>query len=148
MGVHADMDGVGANELAAVTLILQSSIIVQSSTQDRNQLYWHLSEGEFLGHDEPERINRRLVSSHSADKAAVDISRLLRLPGFKHMKYRSKGETPTVTVISMGPTYTTDEIRNVFPPVEAEAELKISVSPTNTDSAVKKLETPIQFEEV
>ena len=147
-GVHADMDGVGAAELAAVTGLLQPSIVVQSSTQDRNQLYWQLSEGEFLSHDETEGINRRLVVSHSADKAAVDVSRLLRLPGFKHMKYRSKGETPTVTLISEGPTYTAEEIRNVFPPVEAKAEPKKPVPPSNMGGAVKKFETPIQFEEL
>jgi putative DNA primase/helicase len=147
-GVHADMDGVGASELAAVTVLLQPSIIVQSSTQDRNQLYWQLSEGEFLSHDETEGINRRLVTSHSADKAAVDVSRLLRLPGFKHMKYSSKGETPTVTLISDGPTYTAEEIRNAFPPIEAKAKPKKPAPPSNIGGTVKKFETPIQFEEV
>ena len=147
-GVHADMDGVGATELAAVTGLLQPSMVVQSSTQDRNQLYWQLSEGEVLSHDETEGINRRLVTSHSADKAAVDVSRLLRLPGFKHMKYRGKGETPTVTLISDGPTYTAEEIRNAFPPIEAIAKPKKPAPPSNIGGAVKKFETPIQFEEV
>ena len=147
-GVHADMDGVGAAELSAVTGLLRPSIVVQSSTQDRNQLYWQLSEGEFLSHDETEGINRRLVISHSADKAAVDVSRLLRIPGFNHMKYRSKGETPNVTLISEGPTYTAEEIRNVFPPAEAKAKPKKPVSPSNIGGAVQKFETANQFEEV
>lgn len=147
-GVHADMDDIDVAGLAAVTGILQPSIVVRSSTQDRNQLYWQLSEGEFLSLAETESINQFLASKHGADSAAVDASRLLRLPGFKHMKYRSKGETPTVTVVSVGPTYTAEEIRNVFPPVEAKAEPKKLVPPTNTGGAVKKFDIPIQLEEI
>jgi hypothetical protein len=117
-GVHADMDGVSAAQLDSLKALLRPSIVVQSSSPDRNQLYWQLCEGEFLSHDETEGINRRLVISHYADKAAVDVSRLLRLPGFKHMKYRSEGKTPTVTITYEGCTYSADAIRQAFPPVQ------------------------------
>jgi putative DNA primase/helicase len=88
---------------------------VQSSTPERQQLYWLLKADEVLQKDESKAINQRLVG-YGADKAAVDSSRLLRLAGFKHMKYRQEGRTPTVTAVYSGATYTADEIRAAFPP--------------------------------
>jgi hypothetical protein len=115
-GVHADMDDVTEAQLAAVTAILPASIIVQSSGPDRFQLYWQLAEGESLTKAETKAINRCLVKRHGADKAAVDVARLLRLPGFKHMKYRTDTKTPMVAATFKGHTYTGDQIREAFPP--------------------------------
>jgi putative DNA primase/helicase len=129
-GVHADMDGVGAAQLASVTGLLQPSIVVQSSSWDRNQLYWQLSDGEFLNLEETKSINQLLASIHGADKAAVDASRLLRLPGFKHMKYRNEGQTPTVTVTFEGCTHTADAIRKAFPPIQTNSHQKYFVQPS------------------
>ena len=80
-GVHADMDDVSTQELADLTGLLQPSIVVETSP-DRFQLYWQLSEGEYLEPAEAKAINQCLASKHGADPAAVDVSRLLRLPGF------------------------------------------------------------------
>ena len=128
-GVHADMDGVGTAQLETVIGLLQPSIIVQSSTLNRNQLYWQLSDGEFLSLEETKLINQFLAFNHGADKAAVDTSRLLRLPGFKHMKYRSESQTPTVTVTFEGCTHTADEIRRAFPPIQTKSHQKHFVQP-------------------
>ena len=144
-GIHADMDGVSAAQLATVKTLLQPSIVIQSSSPDRCQLYWQLSEGETLGNDETKAINQCLAQTHGADTAAVDVSRLLRLPGFKHMKYRAEGRTPTVTLISVGPTYTADEIRNAFPPVTGSAKQKTQVPPSNTVSPAKIIQAPAQL---
>jgi len=116
-GVHADMDDVTTAQLAAVRSVLEPSIIVESSL-GRYQFYWQLSEGEVLSKAETKAINQCLVVNHGADKAAVDVSRLLRLPGFKHMKYRDDGRTPTVKVTYQGRTYTAHEIRKAFPPLQ------------------------------
>lgn len=115
-GIHADMDDVTEAQLAAVTAILPPSIVVQSSGPDRFQLYWQLVEGETLTKAETKAINQCLAEYHGADSAAVDVSRLLRLPGFKHMKYREAGKTPTVTATVYGHTYTANQIRQAFPP--------------------------------
>jgi hypothetical protein len=88
-GVHADFDGVPSEKLEAVRALLQPTIEVQSSTPDRWHFYWLLMESETLSIDLAEAINRGLVEL-GADPAATDISRLLRLPGFRHMKYRSE----------------------------------------------------------
>ena len=86
-GVHADFDGVSEEILAAVRDRLQPTIEVQSSDPTNCHMYWLLSEGEELDTETAEAIHRHLVEL-GADKAAVDVSRLLRLPGFRHMKYR------------------------------------------------------------
>lgn len=113
-GVHADMDDVTPDQLSALAAVLAPSITVQSSAPERQQLYWLLNADEVLHKDEAKAINQRLVG-YGADKAAVDSSRLLRLVGFKHMKYRQEGRTPTVTAVYSGATYTADEIRTAFP---------------------------------
>lgn len=89
-GVHADFDGVSAETLAAVRARLQPTIEVQSSTPDRIHFYWLLENGEEMSTDLAELINRGLVEL-GADPAATDFSRQLRLPGFRHMKYRNGG---------------------------------------------------------
>ena len=88
-GVHADMDDVSEEHLAALMTALPPSIIVESSA-GRYQLYWQLAEGQTLSKEEAKAINQCLSREYGADPAAVDVARLLRLPGFKHMKYRSQ----------------------------------------------------------
>lgn len=88
-GVHADLDDVSEVQMAALMAVLPPSIIVESSA-GRYQLYWQLADGEALSKEEAKAINQCLSRDYGADPAAVDVSRLLRLPGFKHMKYRSQ----------------------------------------------------------
>ena len=114
-GVHADMDDITDAQLTAVTAVLHPSIIAQSSEPGRFQLYWQLADGESLSKAETKAINQCLVKRHGADKAAVDVSRLLRVPGFKHMKYRADGKTPTVSAAFHGYLYTAEQIRSAFP---------------------------------
>ena len=103
-GIHADMDDVTEAQLAAVMTALHPSIVVQSSGPNRYQLYWQLAAGELLSKAETKAINQCLVKLYGADKAAVDVARLLRIPGFKHMKYRADCQTPTVTATFYGLT--------------------------------------------
>lgn len=87
-GVHADLDRVSEGQLAAIRKRLKPTIEVRSSTAENLQFYWLLEPGEELSLDTAEAINRSLVAL-GADPAATDASRLLRLPGFRHMKYRA-----------------------------------------------------------
>lgn len=72
------------------------SIEVRTSGTNKCHLYWVLDDADELDVPTAEAINRALVGL-GADPAATDTSRLLRLPGFRHMKYRANGETPWVT---------------------------------------------------
>jgi len=86
-GVHADLDGVDQHRLDAIRAILRPTIEVQSSSPMHWHFYWLLADGETLEAADAESINRSLVQ-FGADSAAVDVTRLLRLPGFFHMKNR------------------------------------------------------------
>ena len=129
-GVHADMDDVTLAQLSTIAARLVPSITVQSSAPERQQLYWLLKADEVLQKDEAKAINQRLVE-YGADKAAVDSARLLRIAGFKHMKYRQEGRTPTVTAVYSGASYTADEIRKAFPPKTTLSSTRVTTVPIN-----------------
>lgn len=86
-GVHGDFDGVSEDMLSAVRSLLPPTIEVQSSVLGHCHFYWLLDKGEKVSPEWAESINRGLVEL-GADRAAIDVSRLLRLPGFRHMKHR------------------------------------------------------------
>lgn len=94
-GVHADLDGVPPATLAAIRSLLEPTIIVQSSRDGHYHVYWLLKSDETMSAKTAEAINRGLVA-HGADPAAIDVSRLLRLPGFHHTKGQA-GDTSTDT---------------------------------------------------
>ena len=113
-GIHADMDNVTKAQLDHLFQHLPPSIVVQTSAQTRVQVYWQLAHREELTPDEAKALNQALVQ-YGADPAAVDASRLLRLPGFRHMKYRLDGQTPLVTATYFDNTYTANQLRAAFP---------------------------------
>lgn len=87
-GVHADFDGVSEAVLSDVRKLLLPTIEVQSSGTGNYHFYWLLEPDEEMSTDLAEAINRGLVAL-GADPAAIDVSHLLRLPGFRNMKYRN-----------------------------------------------------------
>ena len=90
-GVHADLDGASEEQLEKLRETLPPTIAVQSSTAENQHWYWLLTDGETLGAESAKAINQTLVGL-GADPAAVDVARLLRLPGFRHMKLFSNGD--------------------------------------------------------
>ncbi len=90
-GVHADLDGATEAQLQRLRAILPPTIVVQSSISTKQHWYWLLTEGEELDAETAKAINKAIVDL-GADPAAVDVARLLRLPGFRHMKLFTKGD--------------------------------------------------------
>ncbi|WP_394730006.1 DNA-primase RepB domain-containing protein [Altererythrobacter sp. GH1-8] len=86
-GIHADMDGASPDVLEAIRTKLPPTLEVETSGPANLHFYWLLEDGEAIDLETAEALNRRLVDM-GADRAAIDVSRLLRLPGFRHMKYR------------------------------------------------------------
>ena len=84
-GIHADLDGASDAQLQQIRQILPPTIAVRSSHGNNQHWYWLLDDGEELEAAVAEDLNRA-ITQLGADRAAVDISRLLRLPGFTHMK--------------------------------------------------------------
>ena len=93
--IHGDFDKATDAMLKNVYAILHPSIAVTTSGTNRCHLYWQISTGQTIGPEVAEALNKSLVVLGS-DPAATDVSRLLRLPGFRHMKYRAEGTTPMV----------------------------------------------------
>jgi hypothetical protein len=89
-GVHADLDKATEDQLRALRETLPPTIVVQSSIAEKQHWYWLLEEGETLDAVTAKSINQGIVD-FGADPAAVDVARLLRLPGFRHMKHFAKG---------------------------------------------------------
>jgi hypothetical protein len=89
-GIHADLDDVTEDQLQELRKTLAPTIAVQSSSPRKQHWYWLLSEGEEISKETAKAINRGLVR-FGADKAAIDVTRLLRLPGFRNMKLAKKG---------------------------------------------------------
>lgn len=89
-GVHADLDGVTQEVLDGIRTRLKPTLEVKTSGEKNWHFYWLLQQGETLTAEEAEGINRGLVDL-GADRAAVDVARLLRLPGFFHMKHVDRG---------------------------------------------------------
>jgi putative DNA primase/helicase len=106
-------------------------------------MYWQLSDSEELRKAETKAINQALVD-YGADPAAVDPSRLLRLPGFKHMKYREEGRTPTVTCEYFAHWYTAEQLMAAFPSKNpTNKKRKSSRSGPGSDSTESSELTPV-----
>lgn len=132
-GIHADFDGADIGLLAAAFKAVPPTILVESSPSKFHG-YWLTSDGEVMDPETAEAINKRMVKDHGADPAAIDCSRLLRLPGFRHMKNRAADSTPTVRLLKVtGRRYTVDELKVAYPPV---ATIKHQTTPITPSSAM------------
>jgi len=121
-GVHADLDEASNTQLCKLRDTLAPSLVVQSSTCKKQHWYWLLADGEELSAEAAKAINKA-ISMLGADSAAVDVARLLRLPGFQNMKHHPDGKTktvstskpPTVAILERGPRYSAAVIQAAFP---------------------------------
>lgn len=132
-GIHADFDGADIGQLAAAFKAVPPTVLVESSPSKFHG-YWLTCDGEVMDPETAEAINKRMVKDHGADPAAIDCSRLLRLPGFRHMKNRAADSTPTVRLLKVtGRRYTVDELKVAYPLV---ATVKHQTTPITPSSAM------------
>jgi len=89
-GVHADLDEASDTQLCNLRDTLAPSLVVRSSDGNNQHWYWLLADGEELSAEATKAINQ-VISVLGADRAAVDVTRLLRLPGFQNMKHHPEG---------------------------------------------------------
>ena len=102
--VYLDLDEDGKAKLAKLLRdniqkkIPGPSYIINTS-QDRYQVIWNVKPGE-LSIEAGERLMRGLANEYGGDRAATDVSRVLRLPSFKHrgrdswIKMSATGQKP------------------------------------------------------
>jgi hypothetical protein len=126
--VHADVDAATDYQRKTLLESLTPSIIVTSSEPTKLHLYWLLNDDAAKEKDAVGRLNKILAKFYGADKAATDVARILRVPGFRHMKYRHLGQTPVVGAVYNDRLYSLAEIQAAFPPTQislaARADLR------------------------
>lgn len=97
--------------------IKQSSIepqIVVESSKGKYHKYW-LNDG--LSFDEFNLIIERMVAEYGSDPAAKGLCRVLRLPGFFHLKDKENPHMVQVIHESGTQNYTKEQIIKSFPPL-------------------------------
>jgi len=91
--------------------------------------------------DKVSEVQNVMVEKYGSDPNAKDISRVLRLPGFQHMKVSSKkglsGKPYFVRVVKKigDPPYSWGIIKKMFPPINQSSIIRKCNLITNTDRA-------------
>jgi len=122
--VHADVDAATDQQRKTLVESLTPSIIVTSSEPTKLHLYWLLNDDAAIEKDKVGQLNKLLARDYGADTAATDIARILRLPGFKHMKYRHLGQTPKVSAAYNDRVYSLSEVQAAFPPTQSSPPVR------------------------
>jgi len=68
--------------------------------------------------DEFELVQQRMVDDYGSDPNAKDRSRVLRLPGFLHLKNPEKPHTVRIIETNDAPALPWEELKQLFPPVQ------------------------------
>ncbi len=85
--VYLDLDSNGNEALAAILSdqdLPRPSYVLNTST-GKYQVIWKVTGFSI---EQAERLQRAMACSHGADRAATDVTRVLRIPGFQNCKYR------------------------------------------------------------
>ena len=87
--VYLDLDEDGPASLHAIRTTGDVPVpnFVLDTSPEKNQVVWRI---EGLNHAQAESLLRSLASQFRGDPAATDISRVLRIPGFRNWKYNER----------------------------------------------------------
>ena len=127
--VYLDLDKDGPRKLGRLLedgfdrKIPMPSYIVNSSEQ-RYQVIWNVKPGS-LAAGEAEQLMRGLSKEYGGDPAATDVSRVLRLPGFKH---RGRGSWVSMSATDERPAEREDWPAHLFRSEERQAQKAEPVS--------------------
>ena len=94
--------------------------------------------------EEFEGVQKRQVEDYGSDPNAADRSRVLRLPGFFHMKDRSRPHLVAITELSMSPPMPWEEVMVHFPPVARKTQpvKEVSAGPA-PNMNIEKIESAL-----
>jgi len=129
--VYLDLDEDGPAKLKEVLQDgfsgkLPSASYIINTSPDRYQLIWNVEPGSFSPR-EAEALMRGLALRYGGDRAVTDVSRVLRLPGFKH---RGKNTWITMSATSANRSSKPDWPESLF------------VEPDRAPSAQRKSSSP------
>ena len=84
--VYLDLDHNGDHALAAILddRRLPKPSYVLNTSLGKHQVIWKVAG---FTAEEAERLQRAMAAAHGADRAATDVTRVLRIPGTKNQKY-------------------------------------------------------------
>jgi len=87
--VYLDLDEDGPASLHSIrtTGDVPAPNFVLDTSPEKNQVVWRV---DGLGRDQAESLLRSLATQFRGDPAATDISRVLRVPGFRNWKYNER----------------------------------------------------------
>jgi hypothetical protein len=101
---------------------LEPHIVVQTS-QGKFHRYWLTHEHE-AALREYDGVMRTMVDQYGSDPNARDLARVLRLPGFLHMKDAANPFLVCIVEASQAQPYTWEQITAVIPPLPASESTK------------------------
>ena len=84
--LYLDLDHDGSNALAAILddPRLPGPSYVLNTSPGKHQVVWKVSG---FTPEQAERLQRAMATAHGADRAATDVTRVLRIPGLRNRKY-------------------------------------------------------------
>ena len=107
--------------------------IAWESSPGRFQALWFLNTE--IPPDEAASLSKRIAYADGADTGGWDLTQVLRLPGTKNFKYEA---APTVKLLwAKRSSYSPNEIKAAYPPVNGEVKLDLGEWPTVEDGRVQ-----------
>ncbi|MCY4588744.1 MAG: DNA-primase RepB domain-containing protein [Bryobacterales bacterium] len=128
--IYLDLDEDGPSKLREVLTDsfsgkLPSASYIINTSPDRYQLIWNVEPDSFTP-NEAESLMRGLATKYGGDRSVTDVSRVLRLPGFKH---RGKNTWITMSSTSADHSVKSDWPDRLFLPFEESSSPQSNSSP-------------------
>jgi AAA domain/RepB DNA-primase from phage plasmid len=118
--VDADENGVQAVDAILKSGKVPQPTVVLESSPGKFQLIWNTTG---LTQDTAEPLMRAMADEFHTDKAVAEVARVLRIPGFRNLKYVDVPEVKLVS-INTGAHYDKSAFRVEFKPEEKTESLK------------------------
>ena len=95
-------------------------------------------------------VQERLVQDYGSDKNAKDIARVLRVPGFYHLKDRTSPHMVRIVEVSEEPPILWEAIKSIIPPIagtlaETVTPAEISIDTDEISDILKVLDPDTYF---
>jgi hypothetical protein len=110
--VYIETDGSG-DVLQSIAIAVEDNVIpaphsIVESSPGKHHIVWHV---EGIAPDEAKALNRALATRFGGDIASVDAHRLLRMPGFKNLKYPDKPVCKLIEKINGDGPYSREQFK-------------------------------------
>jgi hypothetical protein len=132
-----DLNGLKALDAIRDDSRLPCPSYVLNTSKGKYQVIWKV-----IGHeaDRAEGLQRAMAVEHGADRAATDITRVLRIPGFYNRKYDPPCQVTAERLSSM--TYTLSDFK-----IQIQTELNLQVHSINRLQRIQRISGAISQSE-